>query len=434
MTPEGAGLMADAFADAANAWTRFGSRRPRHLTFVPGRIEVLGKHTDYAGGSTLTCAVERGFAVVYSPRQDDRVHIVDAGGGQPLSFAIDPALEPPLDHWSNYPMTVARRIARNFEGPFIGADVAFRSTLPRAAGLSSSSALITAVFLVLSRVNALPGHAGYAAAIAGHADLAGYLGSIENGQPFGALAGDTGVGTFGGSEDHTAILCSEAGRVGHFAFCPVQRLSMVPLPPGWTFVIAGTGVTASKTGNAREQYNRASRLVSVLLGHWTTATGRHEATLAAAMQSSPDAADRLRAIVAAAETDERDALVGRLDHFLLENDRLVPDAVRALTAGKIASFGRVADESQRGAEALLGNQIPETHLLVRLARQLGAAAASAFGAGFGGSVWALVESGGASAFADRWRDAYRVAARSPASRAGVFFVTPAGPPALDLDD
>jgi galactokinase len=434
MTREGAGLMAAAFADAAAMWTRFGSRRPRHLTFVPGRIEVLGKHTDYAGGTTLTCAVERGFATVYSPRADNVLQIVDAAGGPPLSFALDPTLEPPLDHWSNYPMTVARRMARNFGGTLVGADLAFKSTLPRAAGLSSSSALITAVFLALKRVNGLPSHPEYAGAIANQEDLAGYLGSVENGQPFGALAGDTGVGTFGGSEDHTAILCSQAGHIGHFAFCPVERRGMVPLPQGWTFAVAGTGVVASKTGNAREQYNRASRLVSVLLGRWKHATGRADATLAAALRSAPDAAERLREIIAGAATDERDALLQRLDHFLLENERLVPNAVRALTADKVASFGRVADESQRAAEELLGNQIPETHLLARLARQLGAAAASAFGAGFGGSVWALVETSGASAFAERWREAYRTTARSPTSRTGVFFVTPPGPAAMDFDD
>jgi galactokinase len=152
------------------------------------------------------------------------------------------------------------------------------------------------------------------------------------------------------------------------------------------------------------------------------------------VHSSPDAADRLRQIVSDAETSEVDVLRQRLDHFLLENDRLVPNAVRALSAGKIASFGRVADESQRAAEDLLGNQIPETHLLAGLARQLGAAAASAFGAGFGGSVWALVETADAAAFAERWHEAYRTAARSPASETGVFFASPPGPPAADFDD
>ena len=59
-------------ADAA--LTRLaGRRRPTRL-FVPGRIEVLGKHTDYAGGRSLTCAAERGFSVSYVARDDDYLH------------------------------------------------------------------------------------------------------------------------------------------------------------------------------------------------------------------------------------------------------------------------------------------------------------------------------------------------------------------------
>ena len=56
------------------------TNRPGALRlFVPGRIEVLGKHTDYAGGRSLTCAAERGFAVAYLPREDTRLRVVDGG-------------------------------------------------------------------------------------------------------------------------------------------------------------------------------------------------------------------------------------------------------------------------------------------------------------------------------------------------------------------
>ena len=49
---------------------------------MPGRIEVLGKHTDYAGGRSLTCAAERGFSVAYVPRDDDVLRLVDAQDGR----------------------------------------------------------------------------------------------------------------------------------------------------------------------------------------------------------------------------------------------------------------------------------------------------------------------------------------------------------------
>ena len=101
-----------------------------------------------------------------------------------------------------------------------------------------------------------------------------------------------------------------------------------------------------------------------------------------------------------------------VDRFVAEAQRLVPGATRALAAGDLATFGTLVDESQHLAEQWLGNQIPETSALARLARRLGADGASAFGAGFGGSVWALVEGDG-DAFARRWDEAAFVARPGP---------------------
>ena len=62
------------------------------IYFVPGRIEVVGKHTDYAGGSSLLCAVERGFTVTVDPRRDGRVCVRSAGSES--DFPLDPDLVP----------------------------------------------------------------------------------------------------------------------------------------------------------------------------------------------------------------------------------------------------------------------------------------------------------------------------------------------------
>ena len=425
----GAARSIEAFHAAARAWTRLGPADDARWMFVPGRVEVLGKHTDYAGGATLTCAVERGFSVAYSPRADDTLRVADAGRGETISIAVSPELTVPQGHWSNYPSTAARRLARNMASSLRGADVAFVSTLPSAAGLSSSSAFITAVTLVLVDVNRLEAHPRFRAEVPDRLALAGYLGSVENGQAFGAFAGDRGVGTFGGSEDHTALLCSEADRLGHFAFCPVRRLASLPVPPGYIFVVAASGVTAAKTGNARERYNRASLQAAAILEQWRAGTGRSDATLEAAVTSSAGAVDELRALL----KRERGAypaadLLRRLDHFLVENQQLVPAAAAALAAGDLPAFGAAARESQRAAEDLLGNQVPETSTLARLAREQGAAAASAFGAGFGGSVWALVPVEEAERFAATWRTAYSTVAGPSVLARAVFFVTAAGPP------
>ena len=88
------------------------------------------------------------------------------------------------------------------------------------------------------------------------------------------------------------------------------------------------------------------------------------------------------------------------------------------------------DRSQELTDSLLGNQVPETIALARLGRECGAAGASAFGAGFGGSVWALIEEEGAGAFLEAWTDRYEKAFPEAASRAR-FFTTQAGPAAFE---
>ena len=87
----------------------------------------------------------------------------------------------------------------------------------------------------------------------------------------------------------------------------------------------------------------------------------------------------------------------------------------------------LVDQSQAAAEALLQNQVPETIWLAKEARSLGAYAASAFGAGFGGSIWALVRREDANKFANGWRESY-VASPHPAAAKAEFFITAAGPP------
>ena len=126
-----------------------------------------------------------------------------------------------------------------------------------------------------------------------------------------------------------------------------------------------------------------------------------------------------------------DLLRKRFDQFVLESRTIVPAAGDALRAGDLAGFGALVDRSQQAVEDWLGNQVPETVCLAREARRLGAVAASAFGAGFGGSVWALVAEGACEEFLREWRTAYEAAHPAAAARA-VFFETSPGPAAFRL--
>jgi galactokinase len=430
---EAASARAERFAEAAAALAarepRAADRQPLAF-FVPGRIEVLGKHTDYAGGRSMVVATERGFSLVAVPRDDAAVIVVDAANGQSTEFELSPALTPTVGHWSNYPMTVARRIARNFPGPCRGATIALASDLPPAAGMSSSSAFMVAVFFALAEANGLYERPEFRENVHNLTDLAGYLGTIENGQSFGSLVGDRGVGTFGGSEDHTAMLCARPGQVRQYAYCPVRFERAIPIPPSHTFAVGVSGVVAEKTGAAMEKYNTASRLAQKLVEIWQHETGRSEAHLASIVDSGPDAVSRLVAAVReTASESEVESLLRRLRHFVAENEEILPTAGDTLAGGDVQAFGLQVDRSQREAEGLLGNQITETSYLAAAARGAGAAAASAFGAGFGGSVWALVAASGAEAFLASWAALYR--ARFPVrSRSAAFFLTGAGPASM----
>jgi galactokinase len=400
--------------------------------FVPGRIEVLGKHTDYAGGRSLLCTAERGFCVAAVPRDDALVRITDAAREQSFEFTISPALEVPASTWRLYAAVVARRLARNFPGRLRGADITLASDLPPAAGMSSSSALVIAIFAALSTLNRLGEREEYTAHIRTPEELAEYLGGIENGQTYKSLAGDGGVGTFGGSEDHTAILTSDSGHLKQYSFCPVRLERTVKIATDCAFVIGVSGVVADKIGSAKESYNRASRAVTSILEIWRSVSGSTAPTLAAAATNSLDAPDRIRdAIRKGAPNADREWLVHRFDQFLLESESIIPRACDALARNDLRTFGELVDQSQAATESLLRNQVPETIWLAKEARRLGAIAASALGAGFGGSVWALVASESAAEFARRWQQAYE-ASPFPARVSSQFFVTAAGPHIIQL--
>lgn len=418
----------------ANAVAAHGARADdARCWWVPGRVEVLGKHTDYAGGRSLLCAAELGLAMAVIPRTDRVLRVIDVTSGDRAEAELSPSLAAPRGHWSTYPFTVASRVALNFSGALHGADIAFASDLPQAAGMSSSSALVVATFLALSTVNDLASRPEYRD-IADLDRLAEYLGAVENGRSYGALFGDRGVGTAGGSEDHTAILAARSNALSQYRFAPSRFERAVPFPADRVLVIGVSGVRAEKAGGAMADYNRAAARAAAVLEAWRTATGSSALTLAAALDECGGVAEPLeRAIPDAGHaTFSRRSLAGRLCQFRNESLEIIPSATDALARGDVAAFGALVDRSQAGAEAFLENQIPETMALARTARALGAEAASAFGAGFGGSVYALVPTAEVDAFIGRWAREYRsrFPARADASR---FFATAAGPAAVRIE-
>ncbi|MBI4325943.1 MAG: galactokinase [Chloroflexi bacterium] len=410
-----------------------GNRRAE-MFFVPGRIEVLGKHTDYAGGRSLLAAMESGVAVVSALNGTDEVRLANADPQFPkAAFPLSPDWPIPIGPWTNYPMTVARRLLRNFgsEKKLRGVDVAFASTLPPAGGMSSSSAIMVASFFALAGPNQMLELPKFKTNIQTAEDLATYLACHENGRSFRDLEGDSGVGTFGGSEDHTAMLCCQPGRLSVCSFCPTRIERAVPLPEDLVFVVCYSGVSAEKTGEALAKYNsvsaRARQACALYNAHYQT---RHE-TLADIVRDNASL-ERQALLDKFARPERRcptcaslegqalwekfaqipgaNDLPGRglerYQQFVNESEYYVPAAAEALASSDQSEFGRLVDQSHADSQRLLGNIIPEIDWLQQSARQLGAIAASGFGAGFGGSVYAIVRAAEAAEFQRRWEAAY----------------------------
>jgi galactokinase len=411
-----------------------GNTAPTLRWFVPGRIEVLGKHTDYAGGRSILCAAERGICVAARARADSVIHVFDVVDGRQLKIDLYPDMKLPADGWAIYVTSVARRIVRNFGRGLRGADIAIANDLPRAAGMSSSSALVVAIFSVLCEVNGIAERAEYRANIHSTEELAEYLGCLENGQSYRGLAGDRGVGTIGGSEDHTAILSCRAGMLSQYSFCPVRAERTIKFPAEYTFAIASSGVEARKTDSARDKYNHVVATFLGVLEECRKKFRKNFATLHAAATYSEDAPEQIVTALARSKSREfsPEALVNRFGQFFLESERIIPDAGDALESGDLRTFGFLVDESQNAAEVGLGNQIPETIELAEMARELGAHAASSFGAGFGGSVWAMVAQADAEEFCERWKDEYFTRFNGVDMERSEFFISAAGPGLLRL--
>ena len=257
MTPADADSRAGLFREAEEQGRAFIGGTPHWRWFVPGRVEILGKHTGYAGGRSLLAAVPRGIAVIARARTDGVVRLHDVRDGQKIE--IDPAhpTPPGFRGVRRYVHVVARRLFLNFPRCELGADIAIASDLPRASGLSSSSALVCGVASALARRAALAEREEWQAHIPSVTALAWYLGCVENGLDYPGLPGSSGVGTHGGSEDHTAIMAGRLHHVSQYQFVPVTPLGDVPMPADWSFVIASSGVQADKADSVRDRYNRA---------------------------------------------------------------------------------------------------------------------------------------------------------------------------------
>jgi galactokinase len=372
--------------------------------FVPGRIELFGKHVDYGGGPSLTCAISEGIRAQIETLEKPVLEVEDRATGRRSRIPLRRTALAGGSHGGTYVAAVARRMARDFAPLRNGVRVRTESTLPRSSGLSSSSAFVTLLVIAVAEANRLMERRQWRDHLATPLALAEYCGAVEMGGPCGPFPGEGGVGTRGGAQDHVAILCNEADHVGAFRYLPAERAGRAQFPAHWSIVVGVSGVRATKTGGAMQDYNRASDQLRDLVASWNRDTGRGDLSLASALRSSKEAPARLEEL--ARNDGDAPWHLARLEQFRAETERIVPEALAAFERADGAALGRLGVESQQRAETALRNQVPETMFLARSAMACGAHAATAFGAGFGGAVWAVADTEAVPDLVQRWSGEY----------------------------
>jgi galactokinase len=323
----------------------------RVRAFAPGRVCVIGEHTDYNDGLALAMAIAQGVTVEahrLEPGEDGservRAHALDLGEHDEFTLA-DP---PPTVGWRAFVRGAVAELHRAGLQP-VGASLTISGDVPRGAGMSSSAALEVALALALLAL------AGTEREI-GRTELAGLCSRVEN----------EWAGAQTGLLDQLTSLYGEPDEAVRIDF---QMLSVEPAPlelDGWRLVTLDSGErrdnATSGYNRRREECARACELLGV--------ASLREASLAE-VERLPEPLDR------------------RARHVLSDNAR-VDGAVTALRARDLPALARLLNESHASLRDDMEISTPTVEAAVRRMREAGAAGARLLGGGFGGSVLGLL--------------------------------------------
>lgn len=319
---------------------------------VPGRVNLIGEHIDYHNLSVLPMAIQRRVSIAFTPRQDNTL-CASSQGYADRSFLLTDLTPFPAGDWGNYLKAAVQMIARRWTLER-GLDAAVASDLSFAAGLSSSSALLTSFALALLHANAI------------YPTISELMELLPEGEQY--------VGTRGGGMDHAAVLASRAGCALLVDFAPF-RFEPIPIPPGWSFLVAHSLTVAEKSGALKAEYNARRTAGLNALAKLGLPSYRE-----ALNEASPE---KLAAPIPEAE---RAAFL----HVVSEAKR-VECAVRALRSNEIEQFGELLSASHESLRDRLLVSNPALDELVECALDAGALGARLTGAGFGGCAIVLTK-------------------------------------------
>ncbi len=385
------------------------AEEPTHCISAPGRVNLIGEHTDYNGYPVLPMSIPYAVYACASLRPDRTVSIRNMQPQfPPREFETDASIPPsaPGD-WSNYVKAAVARLAERYGTGLKGMNVMFGGDIPSSAGLSSSSALVVASALALLAVNGVECHP---------VELAEMM-----------AEGERYVGTQGGGMDQAVCLLGEAGKAVRLDFFTLRHMH-VPFPEGYSVLVTHSLIRAAKTENALILYNRRPaecRLAVAIINHsfpdiipLARLGDMPDRRILDRFDSLESFADRLfpeesysleTAALLAGETpehlvkkylmtrqgvpmpepDDGFRIRSRVLHVLTEAGR-VDRSCRAIERGDAVEFGRLMNESHRSCDIEYGISTPELNTLVSILRDAGALGARLTGAGFGGCAVALV--------------------------------------------
>jgi len=321
------------------------STQPAHRNFTPGRVNLIGEHTDYNGGIVLPTALELGVSMAFTPRADGLLRIFsDKFDGVAERSIHDDA----SDHWSDY-LTGAVIRARELGLIKGGADIAVQTTLPFGAGISSSAA-ITVGFLKLAR-----DHAGQEIS---DTDIALAAKRVENdfiGMPCGIM-------------DQMAVAIARPGQALALDTDTLEY-ELVDLPADYQMAVIHSGVFRQLSEGRYKIRKEECDAVKAALGH-----------------------DNICRI-SDAELQGLSTLSGTLQrrarHCMREHRRTL-QAVDCLKHGRMTEFGGLMNESHASMQDDFEITVPAIDSLALDAVKLGALGARMTGGGFGGCIVACV--------------------------------------------
>lgn len=361
---------------AAELFARFRQlfgREPR-LFRAPGRVNLIGEHTDYNDGFVLPAALDLSVFAAIAPRVDRRLRVRALVMDETAEFDFDAPAPSPRGDWSDYARGVAIFLERaGFS--LSGADLLIDSDLPMGAGLSASAAIEVSIGCALMAVSGLD---------VDRVELAKICQRAEN----------EFVGVRCGIMDQYISCCAVAGSA-LLLDCRSLEAKPVAIDPKARLVMCDTMIRhrlASNEYNARrEDCERAVALLSSRLQGVTALRDvsiedltRHEALLP-------------------------QSIFWRARHVVSENDRTLR-AAAALEAGDLVECGRLMDLSHASLRDDYEVSCVELDLMVKIARSLpGVYGSRMMGGGFGGCAINLVDESQAEAFADAVTKEYREA-------------------------